>query len=84
MLNLEMGDGVFDDGGRAEVGWVEDVADVSVHEDITRFQAEEGGFGAASVGAANPENLRGLARCHCWEQTGVFLGGFDGPFFVVG
>jgi len=75
-------DGEFDDGEEADVGRVDDVGDVAVGEDITRFQAEEGGFGGAGVGAAEPEDLGGLAFGAGGEEVGVLLGGGGGPALV--
>jgi hypothetical protein len=48
-------DGVFDDGGDWDVGWGDDVGDVAVDEDVTGLETEEGGFGDAGVGAADPD-----------------------------
>ena len=42
---------------------MEDVGNVAVDEDFPRLQAENGGLGDARVGAAQPEDLGGLALC---------------------
>ena len=55
MFDLEVDDGVFDDGRRVDVGGGDDVGDVAVHEDVAGLEAEDGGFGAAGVGAAEPD-----------------------------
>jgi hypothetical protein len=55
VLDFEVGDGVLDDGRGVDVGWGDDVGDVAVDEDVAGLEAEDGGFGAARVGAAEPD-----------------------------
>lgn len=52
VFHFEVEDGEFDDGEQGEVGRGEDVGDVAVGEDVPRFEAQEGGFRGAAVGAA--------------------------------
>lgn len=54
VLDAEVGDGVVDDGERAEIGSVDDVGDVAVGEDITRLHAEKGRLRHTGVGASQP------------------------------
>lgn len=61
VLNLEVRDGVGDDALAVEVRRGEHVGDVAVHEDVAGFEAEDGRFGDAGVGAADPEDLGVLA-----------------------
>ena len=63
---------------------MEDVGDVAVDEDVAGFEAEEGGFGDAGVGAADPEDLGVLAGGEGGEEGRFRLGGLLGPFFVGG
>lgn len=53
-----------------------------MHEDVAGLEAQHGGFGEAGVGAADPEDLRGLAGGEGGEEGGVLLGGGAGPVFV--
>jgi hypothetical protein len=55
VLDFEVGDGEFDDGRGVDVGGGDDVGDVAVDEDVAGLEAEYGGFGAAGVGAAEPD-----------------------------
>ena len=82
MGDFEVGDGIFDHGEGAEVRGGDDVGDVAVREDGTRGKVEDGGFGDARVGAAEPEDLGVLAGGHCFEEFGVLGGGLVGPCFV--
>lgn len=61
---------------------MEDIGDVAVHEDIARFEAEEGGLRAAGVGAAEPEDRRALALGQLFEELRVFGGGILSPSSV--
>jgi hypothetical protein len=74
--------GIFDNGGGAEVAWVEDVGDVAVHEDVAGLEAQEGGFRAARVGAPDPQNLRRLPGGKGREKLGVAAGCLCSPFLV--
>jgi hypothetical protein len=73
MLDLEVDDGVLDDGEGGQVGGGEDVGDVAVDEDVAGFETEDGGFGDAGVGAADPEDFGGLAFGEGGEEVGVVL-----------
>jgi len=84
MLDFQVHDGVADDAEGVQVARVQDVGDVAVHEDIAGLEAQERGFGDAGVGAADPEDLRGLALCEGGEEGGVVGGGSAGPGFVLG
>ena len=76
MLHFEVVDGVVDDGLGTDIMRGDDVGDVAVDEDVTRLGGEEGGFGAAAVGAAEPEGGGGLALGAFGEEVGVLgLGG---------
>ena len=83
MLHLDVLDGVGDHALAADVGGGQDVGDVAVDEDVAGVEAEEGGFGDAGVGAAEPEDLGLLALGEGGEEVGLVLGGCLGPFFVV-
>lgn len=83
VFDFEVDDGEFEDAGAAEVVVLDDVGDVAVHEDVAGLQAEDGGFGAAGVGAADPEDFGMLARGEFGEEKGVFFDGFGGPFVVL-
>lgn len=61
MFDLEVYNRVFDHGCGVEVAGLDDVCDVAVHEDVSRLEAEDCGFRAAGVGAADPEDLWVLA-----------------------
>lgn len=54
LLDLEVADGVLDDGEHVGVGGVDDVCDVAVDEDVAGLEAEHGGLGDAGVRAAEP------------------------------
>lgn len=84
VLDFEMLDGKLDDRARAEVTGVEDICDIAVHEDIARVQAQEGGFGASRVRAAQPQDLWLLAICKGWEEIGLFACGLCSPFLIQG
>lgn len=83
MPHLEMLDRVRDDGLRVQVAGREDVGDVAVDEDVAGLHAEDGGFGDAGVGAADPEDLRLLALGEGGEEVGVGGGGRFGPLLVL-
>lgn len=84
VIDSQVTDGVLDDGRRAKIARVKDIGNVSVHEDITGFHVENGGFRAPRVGAADPEDLGLLAPGKGREEIRVFPGGSSGPFFVLG
>lgn len=49
-----MNDSVLDYRGGVDVGWGDQVADVTVDEDIAGFKAEKGSFGDPRIGATEP------------------------------
>lgn len=81
--DLEVGEGVGDDGLGAEVRGRQDVGDVAVDEDVAGPEAEDGGFGDAGVGAAEPEDRGLLARGEGGEEVRVGVGGGLGPLLVL-
>lgn len=83
MLDAQVTDGILDDRRRAQVGRVQDVGDVTVDKDIARLEAQDGGLGAARVGAADPEDFGALADRKAGEEVGLLTGGFGGPFLVL-
>ncbi len=83
MFHFQKRDRVRDDGLRVQVRRGQDVGDVAVDEDVARLEAEDGGFGDAGVGAADPEDLGGLALGEGGEEVGFGLGEGLGPFFVL-
>ena len=82
MLHFEVHDRILDDAQGGEVGRGKDVGNVAVHEDVTRFQAEDGGFGDAAVGAADPKDAGSLAFGEGGEEGGVCSGCVGGPGVV--
>lgn len=82
VLDFEVDDGVGDDGRGGDVACVQHVGDVAVHEDVTRFAAEEGGLRHARVGAADPEDGGRLAFGEGGEELRVFFREGGGPGFV--
>jgi len=50
-----VGHGVLDHGRGVDVGGGDDVGDVAVYEDVAGLEAEDCGFRAARVGAAEPD-----------------------------
>lgn len=77
-------DGEEDDGLDGEIVGGDDVRDVPVDEYFARLGAQEGGFRAAGVGAAEPEEGGGLAFCAGGEEVRFAGGGFLVPLFVGG
>lgn len=82
VLDFQVLHGVLDDGQRIEVRGDEDVGDVAVDEDVAGVEAEDGGFWAAGVGTADPEDLRGLALGEALEEGGLLLRHRAAPFGV--
>jgi hypothetical protein len=83
VLDLQVLDGELDDAERVDVRGRQDVGDVAVAEDLAGFQAQDRGLGAARVGAADPEDLRGLAFAQGLEEFGLGLGERAAPGRVV-
>jgi len=73
VLNFEVHNGVFNDGGGVDVGGGDDIGDVAVDENVAGLEAEEGGFGDARVGTAEPENSRRLPSSELREEVGVLV-----------
>lgn len=71
VLDFQVVDGVVDDGLGGHVVRGDDVGDVAVDEDVAGLGGEEGRFGAAAVGAAEPERRWGLAFGAFGEEVGV-------------
>ena len=63
---------------------MDDVGDVAVHEDVAGLEAEDGRFGDARVGAADPEDFGGLALGQGGEEVRFLGGNLLGPGFVAG
>ena len=84
VLHLQIVDGVVDDGLAGHVVRGDDVGDVAVDEDVARLGGEEGGFGAAAVGAAEPEGGGALALGAFGEEVRVGGLGFGGEVAVLG
>nr|POE47036.1 hypothetical protein CFP56_00368 [Quercus suber] len=84
VFDLEVEDGELDDAEEGEIGRVHDVGDVAVGEDIAGLEAEDGGFGDARVGTAEPEDGGGLAFGGGREEVGVSGIEIGGPFCVAG
>ena len=82
--DFECGDGVGEGGEKGHVGCVEDVCDVAVGEDLAWVGGAEGGFWAARVGAAEPEERWGLTFGICGEDFRVRVGEFFVPGGVGG
>jgi hypothetical protein len=83
MLDLQVLHGVLDDGERIDVGWDDDVGDVTVAEDLAGLEAENSGFGAAGVGAADPEDLGRLPFAEAFEEGWIGFGEGAAPGAVV-
>ena len=84
VLDLEVLDGVLDHSAGVDVGRADDVGDVAVDKDIARLEAEDRRLRDARVGAAEPEDRRGLAASEGWEERGVLMGFVGCPGGVGG
>ena len=51
VLDLQVDDSVLDNGGGVDVSWGDQVANVTVDEDIAGFKTEKSSFGDPRVGA---------------------------------
>jgi hypothetical protein len=51
VLDLQVDDSVLDNGGGVDVSWGDQVANVTVDEDIARFKTEKSGFWDPRIGA---------------------------------
>ena len=83
VFHFHVPDAVRDDALRAHVRGRDDVGDVAVHEDVAGLAAADGCLRDAGVGAADPEDLGGLALCEGGEEVGLGGGGRFGPFLVL-
>jgi hypothetical protein len=61
VLDLQVDDSVLNNSGGVDVGGGDQVADVTVDEDIAGFEAEKGSFGDSRIGATEPKNRRALS-----------------------
>ena len=84
LRDLQMGNRIRNHRLRTYIRRRQHIGDVAVHKHVPRLQAQDGGFGHAAVGAADPEDLRRLALGIFFEQGGVGRGGVRGPGFVAG
>lgn len=57
MLDLEVLNSILNDRKTVQVGWDQDVGDVTVAEDVTRLKTQDGRFRATRVGTSNPKDL---------------------------
>lgn len=71
LLHLQMRDRIGNHSLRTQIGRGQHIGDVAMHKHITGLQAQNGGFRHATVGAADPEYLRGLALGVFFEQGGI-------------
>lgn len=55
MRYFQVRNGIFDDGRGIDIGRRDNVGDITMDENITRLEAENGGFGDTGVGAAEPD-----------------------------
>lgn len=61
VLDFQVDDSVLDNGGGVDVGRGDEVADVTVDEDIAGLETEKGSFWNPGIGATEPENRRALS-----------------------
>lgn len=83
VLDLEVLHRILNDGERVDISWNEDVGDVSVAEDITGLEAENGGFWATGVGTTDPEDFGGLTFAEFLEELRLEFGEVAAPFGVA-
>lgn len=83
VLHLQCVDREEDDRLRRDVVRRKHVGDVAVDEHVARLQAQDGGLGDAGVGAADPEDLRGLRVGEAAEEVGILAGRGLTPGFVA-
>jgi hypothetical protein len=69
--HLQHVDGVLQDGQAVEVGVHHDVGDVAMHEHLPGQPAHDLVRRHAAVGAADPEEFRGLLVDECLEEMGI-------------
>ena len=79
VLHAQIGDSILDNGGGVNVGWRDEVCDVAMHKDVAGLQAEDGGFGHAAVGAAEPQDARRLAGRETGEESWILMRFVTGP-----
>lgn len=84
LLHLQMRNRIRDHGLTRQVGGRQHIGDVAMHEDVAWLEAQEGGFRDPAVGAADPEDLRGLAFAELGHQVWVVAADVRGPVLVFG
>lgn len=84
LLDLDVGDGVLDDRGSADVVGMDAVCDVAVHKDVAGPAVAYRRLRHAAVGAAYPEDLGPLALCELGKGVRVILRGLLGVGAVSG
>lgn len=84
LLDADVGDGILDDRGGADVVGVDAVGDVAVHKDVAGPAVAHGGLGHAAVGAAYPQDLGPLALCELGKGVRVILRRLLGVGAVAG
>ena len=80
---LEVLDGVAENAALREFPGAHDVGDGAVDEDVAGCELQEGRFGHARVGAAEPEDFGLLLFGEVGEEFGVRGVDVVGPGFVV-
>lgn len=84
LLDLEVSNGVLDDGRGVDVIGVHAVGDVAVYKDVARPAVADGRLWNAAVGAAYPQDLGPLAFSELCEGIRVGLGRVLGEDAVTG
>lgn len=83
VLDLEVLDGVVEDGSDVEVDVADQVGDVAVDKGLAGLEAGDLLGGDARVAAANPQVLGLLAGAELGEELGVLCLLVGGPLGVV-
>lgn len=84
LLDLQVRDGILDDGRGIDVIDMHCVRDVAVDEDVAGLAVADGRLGYPAVCTANPENLRRLASAQFDEGIRILLGCLLGVNAVAG
>lgn len=71
MLDAQVFDSIGDGGCGADVACVQHVGDVAVNKDVAGATAQDGRFGHARVGTAEPEDGGGLSFAVDFEEVRV-------------
>lgn len=82
MLDAQVFDSIGDGSCGADVACVQHVGDVAVNKDVAGTTAEDGCFGHAGVGTAEPEDGGRLSFAVDFEEARVCLPEGGGPFAV--